>query len=208
MILEYIGLEKMSKFLYNNSIATKGGMRVADSNITKRALASALKELMTEEPFSKISVTDICERCGMNRKSFYYHFKDKYDLVNWIFDSEFLLLVRDNSAKTSWELFDVLCHYLYDNRKFYKPALQIEGQNSFSDHFREMLRVTLRSSFSGLLDEYEDFQLNFYADALVCTIERWLTSKKCDTPDEFLKKVGSCARSFSKISDKVLPPEK
>lgn len=180
---------------------------MADSNITKRALASALKELMTEEPFSKISVTDICERCGMNRKSFYYHFKDKYDLVNWIFDSEFLLLVRDNSAKTSWELFDVLCHYLYDNRKFYKPALQIEGQNSFSDHFREMLRVTLRSSFSGFLDEYEDFQLNFYADALVYTIERWLTSKKCDTPDEFLKKIGSCARSFSKISDKIPPPE-
>lgn len=172
---------------------------MADSNITKRALASALKELMTEEPFSKISVTDICERCGMNRKSFYYHFKDKYDLVNWIFDSEFLLIVRDNSAKTSWELFDALCHYLYDNRKFYKPALQIEGQNSFSDHFREMLRVSLRSSL-GLLGEYEDFQLNFYSDALVCTIERWLTSKKCDAPDEFLKKIASCANGFRKVS--------
>lgn len=180
---------------------------MADSNITKRALASALKELMAEEPFSKISVTDICERCGMNRKSFYYHFKDKYDLVNWIFDSEFLLLVRDNSAVSSWELFDVLCHYLYDNRKFYKSALKIEGQNSFSDHFREMLRVALRSNLSGLLDEYEDFQLNFYADAIVCTIERWLTAKKCAPPEEFMKMISSCARSFSKISDKVLPSE-
>lgn len=57
---------------------------MADSNITKRALAAALKELMEQKPFSKINVADICEKCGMNRKSFYYHFKDKYDLVNWI----------------------------------------------------------------------------------------------------------------------------
>ena len=57
---------------------------MADSNITKKALAGALKELMDTKPFQKISVSDICERCQMNRKSFYYHFKDKYDLMNWI----------------------------------------------------------------------------------------------------------------------------
>lgn len=60
-----------------------------DSLITKRALASSLKELMKTQPLTKISVGDICEKCGMNRKSFYYHFCDKYDLVNWIFDTEF-----------------------------------------------------------------------------------------------------------------------
>ena len=58
---------------------------MADSNITKRALAQALQELMEEVPFDKINVTQICEKCGINRKSFYYHFKDKYDLANWIF---------------------------------------------------------------------------------------------------------------------------
>jgi len=42
-----------------------------DSNITKRALAQTMKDLMAERPFAKISVGDICERCGMNRKSFY-----------------------------------------------------------------------------------------------------------------------------------------
>ena len=50
---------------------------MADSNITKNALAASLKNLMREKPFEKISVSDICEACGMNRKSFYYHFKDK-----------------------------------------------------------------------------------------------------------------------------------
>ncbi len=46
-----------------------------DSNITKRALAAALKELMETKPFSKISVSDICQACDMSRKSFTTIFK-------------------------------------------------------------------------------------------------------------------------------------
>ena len=66
---------------------------MADSNITKNALANSMKSLMKEKPFDKISVIDICSGCGMNRKSFYYHFKDKYDLVNWIFYMDFITYV-------------------------------------------------------------------------------------------------------------------
>ena len=58
---------------------------MADSNSTKSALADAMKKLMVCKSFAKISISDLCEECGLNRKSFYYHFKDKYDLVNWIF---------------------------------------------------------------------------------------------------------------------------
>ena len=83
---------------------------MADSNITKKALAGALKELMDTKPFQKISVSDICERCQMNRKSFYYHFKDKYDLMNWIYDTEFIgvakITSRDGSLpRTSANIF-------------------------------------------------------------------------------------------------------
>ena len=59
---------------------------MADSNITKSVLASALKELMETTPFAKITVSDICAKCNMNLKSYNFHFRDKFDLVNWIFD--------------------------------------------------------------------------------------------------------------------------
>lgn len=75
---------------------------MADSNITKRALATSLKELMLEQPFDKINVAQICARCNMNRKSFYYHFKDKYDLVNWIFDTEFIALMKDENLDANY----------------------------------------------------------------------------------------------------------
>ena len=67
----------------------KGEPEMADSQLTKRALSAAMKELMAERPMEKIRIGDIVERCNMNRQSFYYHFKDKYDLVNWIFIPSF-----------------------------------------------------------------------------------------------------------------------
>ena len=84
-----------------------------DSNITKRALAQAMKELMAAHPFSKISVGDICEACGMNRKSFYYHFRDKQDLVNWIFESEFVETLQVDEDTCGWSLLACMCHYFY-----------------------------------------------------------------------------------------------
>ena len=78
-------------------------------------LADALKCVMKEKVFAKISVTDICDRCNMNRKSFYYHFKDKYDLVNWIFDTEFIAVAKKKTYLDIWELLTELCDYFYDS---------------------------------------------------------------------------------------------
>ncbi len=171
----------------------KGGSILADSNITKRALASALKDLMEEIPFEKINVVHICERCNMNRKSFYYHFKDKYDLVNWIFDTEFLPLALSytNKYDDREECIMAESEYFYRNRNFYRKALQIKGQNSFSDHFREFCMPLLRDRLMYLCGEEinDDFILNFYTDAVICAIERWLLDNDCMPPELLVYKL-------------------
>ena len=53
---------------------------MANSNITKKALAESLKELGSTRILDKITVADITEHCGVNRQTFYYHFNDKYEL--------------------------------------------------------------------------------------------------------------------------------
>ena len=169
---------------------------MADSSITKLALSNALKELLTEQPFEKISISDICDRCRMNRKSFYYHFRDKYDLVNWIFDTEFMELNRlhaldfrllSSSFDDRWKNIEVFCHYFYDNRVFYRSVLKVEGQNSFASHFREFLQPLLRLRVEELLvEEVPQIVYDFVADGIVCAIERWLLEKNCISPEEFL----------------------
>ena len=54
------------------------------SNLTKKALASSLKEILKTKPISKVTVSDICSNCGIRRQSFYYHFADLPELVEWI----------------------------------------------------------------------------------------------------------------------------
>lgn len=53
------------------------------SQTTKRALEASLKNLLAQKPLDKITINDIATDCGINRMTFYYHFKDIYDLVEW-----------------------------------------------------------------------------------------------------------------------------
>lgn len=168
---------------------------MADSYITKRALAASLRGLMQEQPFDKINVAQICEGCNMSRKSFYYHFKDKYDLVNWIFDTDFIALTKDDDLEVPyparWDLVEKACRYFYDNHDFYRKALQIKGQNSFTDHFREYIRPLLLNRLSPLFgsEQVDEFTLSFLTDAVLCALERWLLTKDCMPPDVFVGKI-------------------
>lgn len=176
---------------------------LADSNITKRALASSLKELMERQPFDKISVGDICESCEMNRKSFYYHFKDKYDLVNWIYHTEFITVARKKEYSIGWNLMEDLCSYFYENREFYRKTFNIDGQNSFSDYFRDIVSMIITVDMGSIFgdDKNISFYVDFYSDAFVCAIKRWISIKDCTPADEF---VGGLKKCLLGTSNKIV----
>lgn len=170
---------------------------MADSNITKQAMATAFKELLQERSFEKISVSDICDRCRMNRKSFYYHFRDKFDLANWIFDTEIVELAQQHDIDMVEEGFDfesrmedlaVICDYFYANHPFYHKILQVEGQNSFQEHFKAFLHPIMEKRLHIILGEQDIPQMvyDFVVDGIACAFERWLREKNCATGGEFL----------------------
>lgn len=162
-----------------------------DSNITKKALAGAMKELMAQEPFAKISVGDVCQACGMSRKSFYYHFRDKYDLVNWIFYTEFIESVQQKEFRDSWEFLSNMCRYFYRERDFYRSALQIEGQNSFRDYFCEVIGPCLDTFTRDLFSDRENhqFYVTFFSDAFLASILRWLLAPAPMEPERYLSQL-------------------
>ena len=72
------------------------------TNKTKELLAQSLTELMVTTSLEKISVNDIVEHAGVGRNTFYYHFEDKFDLVNWYFQSGATQFLVTRGHYASW----------------------------------------------------------------------------------------------------------
>ena len=182
---------------------------MANSDFTKFMIARGLKQLLETRAFTDVTVGDIARHCKMSRNTFYYHFKDKYDLVNWIFDTEFIALLKDEKLNAShsnykerWACIEKICQYFYQNHGFYRKALQIKGQNSFSEHFREYIRPLLANRIFIVFGEerLDEFVLDFFTDAVICAMERWLLTRECMPPEQFVEKIKQiteeCARSI------------
>ena len=88
------------------------------SQITKNALAASLKRLLSKKELSKITITNITEECGVNRQTFYYHFKDIYDLLEWIFTNEVIEEI-DNEKEEDWQQkFIYIFEYVIKNKEW------------------------------------------------------------------------------------------
>ena len=166
---------------------------MSEANVTKNALAASMKKLMRMRPFEKISVSDICNDCGINRKSFYYHFRDKYDLVNWIFYVGFIEELNLTSYDNGWQLMEDMCGYFYREKEFYRAALKIEGQNSFKDYLIDTVTSIAEFFMQDIMPHNDDdnFFISFVTDALLTSIVRWLSDGYDHEMDaqEFLSKI-------------------
>lgn len=73
------------------------------SNTTKRALEASLKRMMLEKPFEKITINDLARDCGISRMTFYNHFRDIFDLVEWSCEEDGKQALRDNRTYDTWQ---------------------------------------------------------------------------------------------------------
>mgnify|MGYP000494959937 FL=1 len=179
-----------------------GRYGLPDSNITKKALAAALKSLMQTQAFEKISVGEICEVCELSRKSFYYHFKDKYDLVEWIFHTEFITAVTSARVTDRWVFVRALCDYFYRERAFYAKLFHLTGQHSFRQYFSEYLFQTiepfLRPNISLEAQQNENYRffISFISDAVFVAIFRWLDEGAQTPPGQFVHRLQFIAETL------------
>ena len=73
------------------------------SQVTKRALEQSLKNLLLKKPLTKITINDIADDCGINRMTFYYHFKDIYDLVEWSCLEDARKALEEKKTHDTWQ---------------------------------------------------------------------------------------------------------
>lgn len=177
---------------------------MANPNFTKQVMFNAFKSLLETRQFSDINISDICQQSKLSRNSFYYHFKDKYDLVNCIFDTEFasVLKSRGDGCEDIWIFMKNLADYFYSNQEFYRKTLCLHGQNSFAEHFREYVRPAVLGQLqnhSGNDQDY-DFQQNLATQIILLAFQMWITGKECVTSEAFIARFKCCIQCFTGCS--------
>ena len=166
------------------------------SEITKQLLAQSLKELMETTPLEKISVNDITEHAGVGRNTFYYHFQDKYDLVNQYFQIDATHFLVERSSASNWQ--SVLAgmeRYFRANKAFYSSALQYTGQNNLQDYIYNLIKTflsrRLQEGCPGMDRAERRFIANFIAGGAVRVIGDWVKEGMPDPDSE--EKAGALA---------------
>ena len=174
---------------------------------TETMLCVAFMELLKKCPFSKITIQKLAGQCGVNRQTFYYHFKDKYDLVNWIFYVDFLTNMGGKNFENEWDVLVAVCNIFYQNKAFYQSALRIEGQNSFKDYFYEMLEPVMAFFVQDLFQvQNQKLFVTFFCDAFLTAVLRWFSMESELEPETFVEELKEViCRSSEKIAAKAEP---
>ncbi|MGN0572293.1 MAG: TetR/AcrR family transcriptional regulator [Candidatus Fimenecus sp.] len=168
------------------------------SEITKRALAQSLKNLLAQKPLNKITIGDIAEDCGINRMTFYYHFKDIYDLAEWTCIDETKKVLNGKKTYDTWQegLLNIF-HAVSENK-----ALIL---NVYRCVHREQIEMGLNPLVSGLLlsvidekstglyvlESDKKFIADFYEYAFVGVMMNWIQNGMQESPEVLVKKIST-----------------
>ena len=162
-------------------------------DLTSELIAESLKELTQTMPFEKITIRMITERAGVIRPTFYYHFQDKYETLEWIVRRQLLdgisMLLGKGMFDESLKLFFIR---LGEEREFYRRAFAISGQNSFFDILTNEVESLLSARIGEKKRQYEsDVPLlenavvaRYYAVNIVSFAFGWLTGRQSDANAE------------------------
>lgn len=156
---------------------------------TKKALAASLKRLVAERSLDGVTVVDIVDDCGVNRQTFYYHFRDILDLIDWIYRNEAAEALAGKKTYDSWqEGFLRIFEYALQNKCFVYRTYHSRGlehlQRYLYDQTRGLLLGVVEEKAKGLYvsDEDKGFIADFFKYAFVGLMLDWIGGGMVEKP--------------------------
>ena len=151
------------------------------SSSTKEALGAALKKMMAVKPIDKITVKDLVEICGVNRQTFYYHFDDVYDLLEWVFEADAEKNLPKEVKYERWrEDASMFFKYLIRNSDFALNIYNSPNRTYMLRFYKQKLQDCIRSfaeiASEGMNIDRQDFEfvVQFYAKLAIGFVSQWM----------------------------------
>ena len=167
-------------------------------NKTKQAIADSLRRLLLKKSLNKITINDIAEECGMNRMTFYYHFRDIYDLVEWICMEDARAAKAGRYDSDTWQDGLLrLCRSVLNDRVFIESAYRSIQREKVENYMYDvtydiLINVIEKQAGSHDIPESDKkFIADFYKYAFVGIALDWVRTGMKESPEDLVAKVST-----------------
>ena len=151
------------------------------TNATKLALEESLKHLLLKKPLDKITINDLTTDCGISRMTFYYHFKDIYDLVEWCCLEDARIALQGKKTSSTWhegllQIFDAVM----ENKPFimnvYHALSREQNENYLFRLTRDLIMNVIKECSKGMniTANEQSFIADFYKYSFVGVMLDWI----------------------------------
>ena len=177
------------------------------SQVTKRALEQSLKNLLLKKPLTKITVGDITDDCGINRMTFYYHFKDIYDLVEWSCLEDAKRALDEKKTYDTWQqgLLQIF-KAVQENKPFilnvYRCVHREQVEKYLQPLVDQLLLNVINEEAAGITvrDEDKQFIAQVYSYMFIGLMLDWIKDDMREDPQQIVEKLSKLIKSSVSVA--------
>ena len=177
------------------------------SQVTKRALEQSLKNLLLKKPLTKITVGDITEDCGINRMTFYYHFKDIYDLVEWSCLEDAKRALKEKKTYDTWQQgFLQIFKAVQENKPFilnvYRCVHREQVEKYLEPLVDQLLLNVINDEAAGITvrDEDKQFIAQVYSYMFIGLMLDWIKDDMHEDPQQIVEKLSKLIKGSVSVA--------
>ena len=168
------------------------------SKNTKPTILAAFDEILHKKQFSKITVKDITDACGVSRMTFYYHFDDIYDLMNKSVIDKLVSAINDRIRYENWrDEYISIFKKLLEHRSYFSKIAQYADLTSVERHLCDCASKIIGNIVDEVAQRLEleitdynkEFLVNFYAFSMSGFLLKWIFGGMKEGPEEFINKL-------------------
>ena len=177
------------------------------SQVTKRALEQSLKNLLLKKPLTKITVGDITDDCGINRMTFYYHFKDIYDLVEWSCLEDAKRALDEKKTYDTWQqgLLQIF-KAVQENKPFILNVSRCVHREQVEKYLQplvdQLLLNVINEEAAGITvrDEDKQFIAQVYSYMFIGLMLDWIKDDMREDPQQIVEKLSKLIKGSVSVA--------
>lgn len=168
-----------------------------NTNTTKTALGEALKKLALSKRLEKITINDLTAECGISRMAFYYHFKDIYDLIEWVCVEDGKRVLQGKKTYETWqEGIRQVFEAVLENKAFILNVYRSIGREKIESYLYkftyDMIKEVVEEKCRGIevAAAHKAFIADFYKYGFVGIMLDWIGNGMKEDYEKIVENMG------------------